>query len=88
MDKQTFLNKLSLALDELEDISNLNLEYGVLQFMDYNPENSKYEKNYSWREFEFRWNDKEQSFEMNDNSELFKGCDSSCQERGYCNGDC
>lgn len=88
MDKQKFLEKLSNALDELEDLNNLTLDYAILEFKDYNPENSKYERNYSWRDFELKWDEKEQLFDLIDNSEMFKGCDSYCQKRGYCNGDC
>ena len=90
MDKQHILNKLEDALDKLEDIDKLNLNYGSISVVDYAPDNSKYDKKYSYRQFDVQWNDKTQDFDIIDTSEPFV-CSmgaSDCTERGYCNGDC
>lgn len=91
--KQDFIDKLSAKLDEIPDLENLTIDYLNINLTDFNPDNTKHDVKYSYREYEISLNSRNKNtteLKITDTSEPFK-CNmgaKDCEERGYCNGDC
>jgi len=87
MNKQEILDKLSAALDKIENSNTLRVSYGGIVLEDYSPDPSL---KLCYRQLEVNFNDKSNDFEISDTSEPFKCSmgDKDCTERGFCSGDC
>jgi hypothetical protein len=85
--KEEFLKKLSLAIDEIKD-EDAEISYFNMEFTNYNPD-KKHKLYYFQAEIDYCVENGH--IIVNDRSEPFRctmeGGD-DCTERGYCNGDC